>query len=134
MLDIWHVAIPVSDLGKSVEFYSGLLGLKVIGFDEYSSKKQAFVATKPGGFTIELFEAKGPRKEEAPKRPDHLAFECADLKALRERLVARSKDIPEIETFDNGIHHIGLEDPDGVTIDLFQGRAIFEEEIKASRP
>ena len=47
--DIWHIAIPVDDLDKSTDFYCKQLGFKLIGYDEYPSKKQAFIVTKENG-------------------------------------------------------------------------------------
>ena len=115
-LDIWHVAIPVKDLNKSVTFYHKILGLKLIGYDQYPSKKQAFVATKEGGFTIELFEPRGTATSKPIRLPDHLAFECRDIKKFQKDLVRNGlTSVPEIETFDNGVRYIGLEDPDGVS-------------------
>jgi glyoxylase I family protein len=130
-LDIWHVAIPVSDLAKSEDFYVSKLGFVLVGRDEYPSKKQAFVAVQPGGFTIELFERIGKHAKEPALRPDHLAFECENIEAFRERLlVAGSSGVPEVETFDNGVRYFGLNDPDGVYIEFFQGRKIYEAGIR----
>lgn len=129
-LDIWHVAIPVKNLDKSVTFYHKILGLKLIGYDEYPSKKQAFVATKEGGFTIELFEPKGTAASKPFHQPDHLAFECKDINQFRENLLRNGfTSVPEIETFDNGVKYIGLEDPNGVNIEFFEGRSIYEKSI-----
>jgi catechol 2,3-dioxygenase-like lactoylglutathione lyase family enzyme len=129
-LDIWHVAIPVRNLGLSVEFYREKLGLNLTGYDEYPSKKQAFVCTKSNGFSIELFEPLGEALNDPRKLPDHIAFEINDLARYREQLVERGlASVGEVVTFDNGVKHIGLQDPDGVTIDLFQGRRIYEQSI-----
>jgi len=126
--DIWHVAIPVNDLNRSVKFYCDTLGFVLIGFDEYPSKKQAFIAVRKGAFTIELFEPK-PRQKN-PKYPDHLAFECPNLNEYREKLLRNNlTDIPQIEIFDNGVQYLGLQDPDGITLEFFQGRHIYEQSI-----
>lgn len=130
-LDIWHVAIPVSNLARSEAFYIDCLGFTLVGRDEYPSKKQAFVAVRPGGFTIELFERLGKHSGEPALRPDHLAFECENIDAFRDRLLAAGlDDVPEVETFDNGVRYLGLNDPDNVYIEFFQGRKIYEASIR----
>lgn len=129
-LDIWHVAIPVKDLARSVDFYCGKLGLGFLGYDEQTDKRQAFVFVKDEGFTIELFEPTRSALSESRKIPDHLAFECEDIGVYRGHLLERGlSGVDEVAEFDNGVKHIGLKDPDGVTIDLFQGRNIYERSI-----
>ncbi len=124
--DIWHIAIPVADLDASVKFYTSL-GLSLVGTDEYPSKKQAFVATRPGGFNIELFQ---PKTNGSDRRlPDHLAFDCDDLSAFRDSISAKFEGLPSIEEFDNGVKYLGLKDPDGVSIEFFEGRKIYEQSI-----
>lgn len=125
--DIWHIAIPVSDMAHSIQFYKSL-GFVLIGTDEGSSKRQAFLATKVGGFSIELFEPLKPSAEF--KTPDHLAFECQNIENFRNSLLSHtSLDVPKIEEFDNGVKCLNLKDPDGVTLQFFEGRAIYENSI-----
>jgi catechol 2,3-dioxygenase-like lactoylglutathione lyase family enzyme len=121
-IEVWHVAFPVSDIERSVGFYCGRLDFMLLGRDEYPSKKQAFVALRDGGFTLELFEPLGRWAEAPPKRPDHVAFECANLSVFR----ALVREPAEIETFDNGVQFLRLLDPDGVELHFFRGRSIYE--------
>ena len=127
--DIWHIAIPVKNLEKSVEFYTSL-GFTLTGRDEFAAKKQAFVATKPGGFNIELFEPKNSTK--TPQRPDHLAFECTNISSFRKTLSPENAAhlITDIEEFDNGVKYFEIKDPDGVSVQFFEGRKIYENSIK----
>ncbi len=127
--DIWHVAIPVSDLERSVKFYCETLGFKMLGRDEYPSKKQAFIVTFPKGFTIELFEPKGAAVEKPRKLPDHLAFEARNLREYREKLVSSGFHPDQIEEFDSGVKYLGITDPDGVLIEFFEGREIHEQSL-----
>jgi methylmalonyl-CoA/ethylmalonyl-CoA epimerase len=123
--EVWHVALPVSNLERSLAYYQ-ILGFQLLGMDETAAKKKAFIVTKPGGFCLELFQANEPSG--TPKQPDHIAFECADLSAFRARLIDVLKgDVPEIGEFDNGVKHLRLRDPDGVPLQFFQGRTIFEK-------
>lgn len=125
--DVWHVAIPVADLERSLAFYLDL-GFALAGRDEYSSTRQAFVRTRPGGFTIELFQPE--KRPSKARRPDHLAFECEDVVAYRKRLEARGLRPPRIETYDNGVRTFSIADPEGVRLDFFQGRAIYERSLR----
>ena len=127
-LDIWHVGLPVTDLDRSVAFYTDALGLSLVGRDEQTDKRQAFVATKQGGFTLELLA--GTETTAKRHQPDHLAFECEDLEKVRERLRATGVDVGDIAAFDNGVRILSVRDPDGVRLDLFSGRALYEAELK----
>jgi catechol 2,3-dioxygenase-like lactoylglutathione lyase family enzyme len=121
--DIWHVAIPVSDLERSVEFWCGRLGWSLLGRGEYEDKRQAYVGVRPGGFVVELFEPLGEAAERQPRRPDHLAFECDDIESFRESI----GEAEPVRTFDNGVRYLRIADPDGVELEFYQGRAIFED-------
>ena len=120
--DIWHVAIPVTDLEMSVAFWCGRLGFLLLGRGEYEDKRQAFVGVRPGGFVVELFEPLGAAAEREQKRPDHLAFECEDIDSFRASIRASEP----VRTFENGVRFLRVADPDGVELEFFQGRAIFE--------
>jgi len=128
-IDLWHVAIPVSDLARSVAFWCGRLGFSLLGRAEYEDKRQAFVGMRPGGFVVELFEPLGEAAERQPKRPDHIAFECEDIEGFRTAI----EESEPVRTFDNGVRYLRVADPDGVELEFFQGRAIFEREAERSR-
>lgn len=127
-LDIWHVAYPVADLDKSIAFYCGYLGLRLVGRDDGT----AFVSLGDRGFTIEFMIR--PRGEAASthRAPDHFAFECRDLDAYRERLVAAGMSVAEIQVIGDGMKRFALDDPDGVRLDFFQGRDRLEAFIAGS--
>lgn len=126
---IWHIAIPVRNLDTSVEFYRKALGFQVIGFDEYSTKKQAFIELGRGGFTLELFQPK--QSDFVFRHPDHLAFECLDLRATREQILQNGLlNVDQVEDFENGLLYLSLTDPDDIKLELFQGREIYENSIR----
>jgi len=133
-VDIWHVAIPVADLSRTFDFYCSRLGFKLVGRDEYPSKRQLFVAVREGGFTIEFFEPKGVSMAPGAGRPDHLAFECADLESIRARILKAGMAVPEIEIFDNGVKFFGLRDPEGLRLEFFEGRHLYEKQISTPSP
>jgi len=125
-LEIWHLAIPVTDLERSVSFYCGNLGFELAGRDEYPSMRQAFVSLGRGGFTIELFVPLGEEAAKPRHLPDHLAFECRAIESYRAAVIASGFSVPEIETSPGGMKHFELRDPDGVKLDFFQGRAGYD--------
>ena len=129
MLGIWHVAYAVSDLDRSVAFYCGGLGFALVGRDE----EAAFVSLGEGGFTIELMTWPGDQAASTCRAPDHLAFETPNLDAYRETLVKAGLSVPEVQVVDVEMKRFALEDPDGLRLDFFQGRAAFEAFISGDR-
>jgi catechol 2,3-dioxygenase-like lactoylglutathione lyase family enzyme len=121
-LAIWHVAYPVADLGRSIAFYCGCLGFELVGRDEES----AFVSLGKGGFTIELLVQAPGVAADSRRAPDHVAFESADLDGYRDRLVQAGLSVPPIHVIGEGMKRFALDDPDGVRLDFFQGRAALE--------
>jgi len=63
-----HVTIAVSDLGKSLDFYVGILGLKLVhkgNIDVYLEWGQAWIC---------LFEQRQREIQDKPLGVDHIAF------------------------------------------------------------
>ena len=132
-IDIWHLAIPVADLERSVSFYCQNLGFELAGRDHYPTMKQAFVSLGKGGFTLELFVPLGEEADKPRRLPDHLAFECSNIEDYRERVVSTGLRVPEIATFAGGMKHFELCDPDGVKLDFFQGRVGYDTFISGNK-
>jgi catechol 2,3-dioxygenase-like lactoylglutathione lyase family enzyme len=130
LIDIWHVAFPVADLDRSIAFYCGRLGFDLVGRDDES----AFVSLGKGGFTLEFLAPPAEQPTDPRRAPDHVAFESTDLDAYRETLMHAGLSVPEIQVFDGGMKRFALEDPDGLRLDFFQGRASFEVFIAAATP
>ena len=90
---IWHTMMLVSDLDRSMDFYTRLLGMDVqrirlvpdknerVGYLGYGSEDQ-----HPG---LELIETGGPKRDrEMPKWYGHIALYVSDLYKLSEKLKA----------------------------------------------
>ena len=133
VLDIWHVAHPVSDLERSIVYYCDQLGFDLVGRDEDPTIRQGFVSLGKGGFCIELFTPLGEAAHAPRRAPDHLAFEATDLEAYRRRLVDAGLPVPAIEVFEGGLKHFQLHDPDGLRLDFFQGRAGYDAFLTGNR-
>ena len=132
-IEIWHIAIPVSDLERSVSFYCRNLSFELVGRDEYPTMKQAFVSLGKGGFTLELFVPLGEEAAKARHLPDHLAFECQNIENYRDAVIASGFSVPQIGTFPGGMRHFELRDPDGVKLDFFQGRVGYDNFISGNK-
>jgi lactoylglutathione lyase len=119
-----YVGIRVTNLQKSVDFYTKLLGMKIAGRGKIEQTKGENVAlqTEKGGFILELnyYEKDSPfnTKYTAGEGLDHLAFKVDNLdKALEEARKAGHRVLLEMKTKEGKWAYI--EDPDGIWIEVF---------------
>jgi len=119
-----YVGIRVTDLERSVDFYTDILGMKVSGRSKIEQTKGETVGlqTEKDGFTLELnyYEKDSPynTKYVVGEGLDHLAFKVDDLdKALEEAKKAGHRTILQMKA-DGGCWAY-IEDPDGNWIELF---------------
>ena len=119
-----YVGIRVTNLQRSIDFYTRVLGLKVVerGENEQIKGKTVTLQSEEDGFFLELnyYEEDSPynTKYSAGEGLDHLAFKVEDLeKALEE---AKKAGHPTILTMKAGSGRWAyIEDPDGIWIELF---------------
>lgn len=139
---IHHTSLTVSDLERSIQFYTAL-GLEVAlrqtpggtylqritGFPD-AHIEQAHLSLPGGGHRLELFHYVSPagrpvRSRNCDPGNTHLAFVVDDLDSVYARLAAQGVEFvsPPI-TIDAGVNvgakGLYLRDPDGFTIELFQ--------------
>ena len=119
-----YVGIRVTDLERSVDFYTNILGMKVSGRSKIEQTKGETVGlqTEKDGFTLELnyYGKDSPynTKYVVGEGLDHLAFKVDDLgKALEEAKKAGHRTILQMKA-DGGCWAY-IEDPDGNWIELF---------------
>jgi lactoylglutathione lyase len=119
-----YVGIRVTNLQKSIDFYTNLLGMKVAGRSKIEQTKGETVGlqSEKDGFMLELnyYERDSPynTKYTVGEGLDHLAFKVDDLdKALHEAQKAGHRTILEMKA--NGSRWAYIEDPDGIWIELF---------------
>jgi len=119
-----YVGIRVTDLQKSIAFYTKILGMKLKGRSKLALTKgeNAGLESEDGGFTLELnyYEKDSPynTKYMVGEGLDHLAFKVDDLdKALAEAQKAGHKTLLKLEA--DGGKWAYIEDPDGIWIELF---------------
>ncbi len=124
-----YVGIRVTDLDKSIDFYTRVLGMTVSGRGQCEETKGQTVGLQSGknGFILELnYYVKGSpygTKYGVGDGLDHLAFKVENLeKSLKEAKLAGYQTIEKIQTKSSSWAYI--EDPDGIWIELFQGYTI----------
>lgn len=112
------VPIPVSDVDRSLAFYTGQLGFVVDVDVQPADGLRVVQVTAPGsgcsiGFGTGLDVYAG---EPGSIRGLHLVVE--DLDAARAELVGRGVDVGEIHDFGGGVRGAGFSDPDGNSFQL----------------
>ncbi len=119
-----YIGIRVTDLQRSINFYTRLLGMKVVGRGKIEQTKGETVAlaSEKGGFVLELnyYEENSPHNTEynVGEGLDHLAFKVDDLdKALEEARVAGYQTVLEMKA--DSSRWVYIEDPDGIWIELY---------------
>lgn len=148
LISYWHFSFTVGDIERSVDFYTQVLGMKLVHrqeqANEYTAKlvgyenahlkvAQLTVEAMPGarsGHLLELVEYVNPRCEPtdtATCRPGsaHLAFQVDDIHTEYKRMMERGvrfKSAPNAITA--GINKGGFTcyflDPDDITLEIIQ--------------
>ena len=131
MVKALHTGISVSDMERSLKWYSDVLGFEPTGKDFYAPPLGARIAfiRGLGGYEIELFQYDAPKAiPEDRKTPNtdlqtigtkHAAFETDDMAALKAHFVACGVDIAHEVTM-CGESVMFIRDPDGVLVELIQ--------------
>jgi catechol 2,3-dioxygenase-like lactoylglutathione lyase family enzyme len=117
-----HVAIVVSDMDRSIEFYNEVLGLSILkdGRNEGGEKK-SFLGTKDHT-SIALTEDKKLNRDKSQivESVAHVAFKVVDVEKARETL--KNKGISFIEEKvekDGKIKAYHFLDPDGLELEIY---------------
>jgi lactoylglutathione lyase len=146
---VWHFSFHVADLERSLAFYSGLLGLKVVQRQEQSNAYTRALVGYPeaslriaqlrvpgddvsgrSGHHLELVEYVQPRMPALPAeraRPGsaHLAFSVSDCDAVYAQLIAAGVCfVSPPNRITAGVNSGGaccyFLDPDDITLELVQ--------------
>ena len=127
------LTLTVQSVARSVEFYSGMLGLDVA----YNSAPAFAMIKVPGavGGTIGLLSFDEAHKEGATestasqKRGVHVEFTTDDLDALYAELTAKGMDFHEPPHDEPWERVMTAFDPDGYAVEIAQGRRGQDGEI-----
>ena len=118
-----YVGIRVKNLKRSIDFYSKLLGMRVVGRNRFTETRGEIVnlESDDGGFTLELnyYEEESPFNVEyvVGEGLDHLAFKVNNLDdALREAELAGYPTVLQVQSH---IRWAYIEDPNGIWIELY---------------
>ena len=123
-----HASIRTSNMDKSIDFYSRLLGLKLQSRREIKQNNAeiAFLQDAQGkGCTLELTFYRNQTKFSQPEYEerlfDHLGFEVADMNKTLSAMRKENITITD-EPFKLGSNTIiaFIEDPDGTLIELIE--------------
>lgn len=109
ILDLNHVALAVSDVPRSIDFYEKVVGLKRKPRPAFDFDGAWFAI----GDTRELHLLEGLETpvNEHP-RGDHFAMEVADFEACRAHFEEKGANIVNVNLRPDGARQIFIEDPD----------------------
>ncbi|NOH96679.1 lactoylglutathione lyase [Vibrio sp. 99-70-13A1] len=119
-----HTMIRVTDLDKSIEFYTKVLGMKELERHDNAEYRYTlvFVGYEQGGTTIELTYNWDTNEYEMGSAFGHLALGVEDIYASCEKIKALGGNVTrEAGPVKGGTTHIAfITDPDGYQIELIQ--------------
>lgn len=122
-MKLHHIALIVSDLDRSLEFYQDVLGFKVLQ-KIYRPERQSFkVDLSNGDVQLEMFTFPG-----APSRPSypeaqglrHLAFEVSGIEAFHQKISGKV-EVEELRVDPlTGKKFFFFPDPDNLPIEIYE--------------
>ncbi len=126
---ILHTMLRVADLERSLAFYTGVLGMKLLRRNDYPDGKftLAFVgySDEASGAVIELTHNWGVEKYDLGTAYGHIAIAVEDAGAACENIKQRGgRVVREAGKMKHGSTVIAfVEDPDGYKIELIEKRS-----------
>lgn len=119
-----HTMIRVTDLNKSIEFYTKVLGMRVLDRTENTQYRYTlvFVGYEEGGTTIELTHNWDTDQYDMGNAFGHLALGVEDIYAACDSIKELGGNVTrEPGPVKGGSTHIAfITDPDGYQIELIQ--------------
>jgi len=122
---IHHIAIICSDYHRSKDFYTQILGLKILN-EVYRAERKSYKLDLEvnGLYQIELFSFENPPQR--PSRPEsaglrHLAFEVLNITSVRDALLLKGVAIEPIRVDEfTGKQFTFFADPDGLPLEIYE--------------
>ncbi|WP_139920193.1 VOC family protein [Hymenobacter sp. DG01] len=126
LLHIHHIAIICTDYARSKQFYTEVLGLRVIREVHRAERQSWKLDLALGGqYVIELFSFPTPparlsHPEAAGLR--HLAFAVSDIEATVRHLTTHDVAAEPVRTDElTGRRFTFIQDPDGLPLEFYEG-------------
>lgn len=124
---ISQVGITVGDLTRSLDFYRGLLGFRILGQFEWAQAGLTITHLDAGRTLLELVSGREPALDApvacaATPGARHITLRVTDLDAIVDHLVCA--DVPllyEPATVMEGVRLAAVADPDGTPVLLLEG-------------
>lgn len=123
------VVLPVSDIGRAVEFYRDKVGFN-LDHDTKNEHMHVVQLTPPGSGCSIVIGDLPSQNEMAPGSMRGLQLVVPNARAARDELLSRGVEASEITVFDerDGGTFFGFSDPDGNTW------AVQELKVRAQKP
>ena len=123
-----HTSIFVNDMAESIDFYTGKLGLKLLGGPHHypGNADMAFVGSDWNAYIELVYDLEEHPPYELGNRYEHLALEVdGDLTPLCERLRTQGvKVLRGPKKSPGGTRSIAfVEDPNGIPVELLEPKA-----------
>lgn len=120
-----HSMIRVTDMDRSIEFYSKAFGLIVADILDFDGFTLIYLSNEEGDFELELTFNKGQdRPYNLGNGYGHLAFSVDDINAEQQRLSDLGFSPGDVKSLDHDGERLAtfffLEDPDGYKIEVLQ--------------
>ena len=112
---VYHIQIDVSDLARSLAFYTGLMGMKEL----FRAGGTAFLRTPGANELLALQPVEGPVHPKAGGM-DHFGFYVTpeNLDTAVAEVRAAGVEVLEKGSFAPGVPFAYIKDPDGYTVEL----------------
>ncbi len=132
-----HVAISVSDLNKSIEFYEHTFGFKCVKYFDIETANAKACFLRKGKLILELFKLDDfeplPEYRKTVKNDflkigvKHFAFSTNNIDEIYDYLKGMSVEFAtKIRVGGSGLRYFFIKDPDGILVEIIEKNSFIE--------